>query len=107
MEETGQWARNLGWESLVEEKVITKDRLGSYSVPRLLIHGTFGRVLLDPVAASFLACLVSSNYSRSPLGMGCWLQERTKVGNCFTMTLKGLEAPGRSGHLLRQRRNCS
>jgi hypothetical protein len=33
-----------------DEKTIREDRLGQYTVPRLLMHATTGRLLLDPVA---------------------------------------------------------
>lgn len=48
--ETETWAHQQDWGTLRESKTITEDRLGPYEVPRLLIHGMFGRILLDPVA---------------------------------------------------------
>ena len=48
------WSGRLGWATLRETKRIVEDRLGAYEVPRLLIHGTFGRALLDP-SARFVA----------------------------------------------------
>jgi hypothetical protein len=45
-----QWAKEKGWDIVSEEKVITEDVLGSYEVPRLLIHRPDGRLVLDPIA---------------------------------------------------------
>src|SRR5262245_9886124 len=44
------WSQGQGWAVRKEPKTITEDRLGSYTVPRLLIHASSGRLLLDPVA---------------------------------------------------------
>lgn len=44
------WARNQDWAVRRDAKSIREDRLGQYTVPRLLIHATDGRLLLDPVA---------------------------------------------------------
>jgi len=44
------WAQKHDWAVRREAKVIREDRLGQYTVPRLLIHATAGRLLLDPVA---------------------------------------------------------
>ena len=44
------WACKQDWAVRREAKSIREDRLGQYTVPRLLIHATAGRLLLDPVA---------------------------------------------------------
>ena len=44
------WAHKHDWAVRREPKIIQEDRLGQYTVPRLLIHATAGRLLLDPVA---------------------------------------------------------
>ena len=44
------WARKQDWAVRRDAKTIQEDRLGQYTVPRLLIHATAGRLLLDPVA---------------------------------------------------------
>ena len=44
------WACKQDWAVRREAKTIREDRLGQYTVPRLLIHATAGRLLLDPVA---------------------------------------------------------
>jgi hypothetical protein len=44
------WAHTRDWAVRREAKTIREDRLGQYTVPRLLIHATAGRLLLDPVA---------------------------------------------------------
>ncbi len=44
------WSRKQDWAVRRDPKTITEDRLGQYTVPRLLIHGVEGRLLLDPVA---------------------------------------------------------
>jgi hypothetical protein len=50
MDEAEAWAKEKGWGVLREPKTIhDDDRLGSYTVSRLLIHDTFGRLLLDPI----------------------------------------------------------
>jgi hypothetical protein len=48
--EAEQWAQRQDWAVRREAKAIREDRLGQYVVPRLLIHATTGRLLLDPVA---------------------------------------------------------
>lgn len=50
MDETETWAKRQGWGVLREPKVIKEDDIGTYSVPRMLLHDLFGRVVLDPVA---------------------------------------------------------
>lgn len=49
MDEAEAWSKEKGWGVLREPKTIDDDRLGSYTVSRLLIHDTFGRLLLDPI----------------------------------------------------------
>jgi len=44
------WAQKHDWAVRREAKTLREDRLGQYTVPRLLIHATAGRLLLDPVA---------------------------------------------------------
>jgi hypothetical protein len=44
------WACKREWAVRRDVKTITEDRLGSYTVPRTLIHTPAGRLLLDPVA---------------------------------------------------------
>jgi hypothetical protein len=44
------WAGKQDWAVRREAKSIREDRLGQYTVPRLLIQATAGRLLLDPVA---------------------------------------------------------
>jgi hypothetical protein len=44
------WSRKQDWAVRRDAKNIQEDRLGQYTVPRLLIHATAGRLLLDPVA---------------------------------------------------------
>jgi len=50
VEDAEVWARNQDWAVRRDAKTIREDRLGQYTVPRLLIHATEGRLLLDPVA---------------------------------------------------------
>ena len=50
IKDTESWAQHQGWGTLREPKQITEDRLGTYEVPRLLIHDLFGRLVLDPTA---------------------------------------------------------
>ena len=46
------WCRELDWGTKRSPKTMVEDRerLGTYTVPRLLILGTKGRLLLDPIA---------------------------------------------------------
>jgi hypothetical protein len=44
-----EWSQRQDWASRRSPKVITDDPIGPYTVPQLLIQGTFGRLLLDPV----------------------------------------------------------
>jgi hypothetical protein len=44
------WSHKQDWATRRDAKPIVEDRLGPYIVPQLLIQGTFGRLLLDPVA---------------------------------------------------------
>jgi hypothetical protein len=50
-----QWAAKRDWSTLRDEKTITEDIIGTYSVPRLLVHLPQGRLLLDPVARYVVA----------------------------------------------------
>ncbi len=50
VEDAEVWARKQDWAVRREAKTLREDRLGQYTVPRLLIHATAGRLLLDPVA---------------------------------------------------------
>jgi hypothetical protein len=49
MTEVEGWARKQEWATLRDPKTIDEDRIGAYTVPRLLIHAIFGRFLFDPV----------------------------------------------------------
>ncbi len=44
----GWVAKREWWGTLREEKEIEEDGLGTYTVPRLLVHAPFGRFVLDP-----------------------------------------------------------
>ena len=48
--EAESWSQKQNWAVRREPKTVVEDRLGTYTVPRLLIHSTTGRLLLDPVA---------------------------------------------------------
>jgi hypothetical protein len=43
------WAHKQDWGTLRDLKTIEEDRLGSYTVPRLLVHPIFGRFVFSPV----------------------------------------------------------
>jgi hypothetical protein len=43
------WARRREWTTKRDAKRVEEDRLGPYTVPRLLVHAVFGRFVLDPV----------------------------------------------------------
>lgn len=43
------WSKKQGWATRRDPKTIDEESIGSYTVPRLLIHGVDGRLLLDPV----------------------------------------------------------
>lgn len=42
------WAKKQDWAVRRDPKTITEDRLGSYTVPRLLIHAPEGRLSTRP-----------------------------------------------------------
>lgn len=44
------WAAERDWAVKRDAKTVAESFLGAYEVPRLLIHSTEGRLLLDPVA---------------------------------------------------------
>jgi len=48
--EAESWCGELDWGTRREPMMIEEDELGTYTVPRLLILGTSGRFLLEPVA---------------------------------------------------------
>ena len=50
MNQAQQWAERQGWGVLREVKALEDEGFGPYEAPQLLIHDTFGRVLLDPAA---------------------------------------------------------
>lgn len=56
MEKLVEDAENLSqkqsWAVRRDMKSVTENRLGTYTVPRLLIHTMDGRLLLDPIAGT-------------------------------------------------------
>jgi hypothetical protein len=50
VQQASDWAKANAWDTLTDQKVITEDPIGKYEVPRLLIHRTDGKLLLDPIA---------------------------------------------------------
>jgi hypothetical protein len=48
--EAEAWCREQGWSTRRVPKEVTEDRLGTYTVPQLLIQDVAGRVLLEPLA---------------------------------------------------------
>ena len=50
MTQTEVWAKRQGWGTLRDVKTIEEHRIGRYDVPTLLIHDTFGRLHLNPIA---------------------------------------------------------
>jgi hypothetical protein len=44
------WAQNQGWGTKKDDKTISEEAIGTYVVPRLLIHTSEARLLLDPIA---------------------------------------------------------
>ena len=52
VEDASNWSQKQSWAVRRDMKSVTEDRLGTYTVPRLLIHTMDGRLLLDPVAGT-------------------------------------------------------
>lgn len=50
MDDAERWSRGRGWDVRRQVKPMYESALGSYEVPRLLLHNGIGRVLLDPIA---------------------------------------------------------
>lgn len=56
MDDAERWAAARGWDVRRQTKPLYESMLGSYEVPRLLVHNEIGRVLLDPVARHVPGC---------------------------------------------------
>jgi hypothetical protein len=54
MSEAEGWAEKQGWAAMKQPKTIVEEHLGSYTVPELVIHPSFGVLTLSP-AARFVA----------------------------------------------------
>ena len=52
VEDAENWSQKQSWAVRRDMKSVTEDRLGTYTVPRLLIHTMDGRLLLDPIAGT-------------------------------------------------------
>ncbi len=52
VEDASNWSKKQSWAVRRDSKSVTEDRLGTYTVPRLLIHTMDGRLLLDPIAGT-------------------------------------------------------
>jgi hypothetical protein len=50
MDDAARWCDARDWDYRLQTKPMYESTLGSYELPRLLIHNGIGRVLLDPVA---------------------------------------------------------
>ncbi len=50
VEDAENWSKKQSWAVRRDMKSLTEESLGTYTVPRLLIHTIDGRLLLDPVA---------------------------------------------------------
>ena len=56
MDDAERWSKARGWDVRRQTKPMYESALGSYELPRLLIHNGVGRVLLDPVARDVPGC---------------------------------------------------
>ena len=52
VEDAENWSQKQNWAVRRDTKSVTENRLGTYTVPRLLIHTMNGRLLLDPIAGT-------------------------------------------------------
>ncbi|MGH7134732.1 MAG: hypothetical protein ACREHD_03270 [Pirellulales bacterium] len=48
--EASNWAQARGWGTKVDGKTVSEEMIGTYEVPRLLIHNSDARFLFDPIA---------------------------------------------------------
>lgn len=48
--QAANWAESHGWGTKVDRKTVSEEMIGTYEVPRLLIHSPEARFLLDPIA---------------------------------------------------------
>lgn len=60
------WAHRQDWATRREPKRIIEESLGPYEVPRLLIHGGLGRLLLDPIAREIVGADGSIEFCALP-----------------------------------------
>ena len=78
--EISGWSRARSWAVLEERKTITEDRLGANSLPRLLIHASFGRMVLDPISRYVVGASGLIEFSELP-SYDCYLIAREAEGD--------------------------
>jgi hypothetical protein len=68
-----EWSAQEGWGTLRDMKMIKEEGVESYELPRMLIHGLEGRVLLEPLERDpidgegrFEICVIPS-YDSTPI----------------------------------------
>ena len=48
------WTEEQGWIAHQDEKIITEEHIGSYTVPILIIQSSQGRVHVDPIGRNII-----------------------------------------------------
>ncbi|HEV3344560.1 MAG TPA: hypothetical protein VG125_29560 [Pirellulales bacterium] len=48
--QASQWSQSRGWGTKIDSKTVSEEMIGTYEVPRLLVHSPDARFLLDPIA---------------------------------------------------------
>lgn len=48
--QASNWAQARGWGTKLDSKTLSEEMIGTYEVPRLLLHSPEARFLFDPIA---------------------------------------------------------
>lgn len=48
--QASHWAESRGWGTKIDSKTLSEEMIGTYEVPRLLVHSPEARFLFDPIA---------------------------------------------------------
>ena len=85
------WAEKRGWSTIQDQKIITEEIIGTYEVPRLLIHTPMGRLLLEPVARSIIGAEGRFDFCVIPSYDSVMLVKTNGTWTFFSNTQKNLE----------------
>ena len=87
------WAEKRGWATKESQKVVTEGGLGTYEVPKLLIHTPEGRLLLDPVAREVVGAAGRLEFCVMPSYDSVAIINQEGIWRFFSLSRTDLNAP--------------